>query len=220
MLESMYNILNERFSDSYQSWDHLVEFLGACYSPLLLLEIKDGFGWLLRDQRFTNKFRESFDPTLLSGDRHDHLGDMYLEKLTLPVESTHKDSYLSREHESKYMSRARLSHMDDSPLKILDPSAGTGRQLMAAQKRFPNGILFGVDTDIRALRIAYTNFSIHGISGYLLHADPNRHEIDIATESGRKNWSFANRWYSHMDELLPIEPKNLESGAIKEMPGE
>lgn len=84
---------------------------------------------------------------------------------------------------------------------VLDPAVGTGRLLMAAHKVAPNAILFGVDTDLRALRIAYTNFAIYNISGYLLHADGLKHEIDISTPPGLNNWQYANKWYSCMDKL-------------------
>ncbi len=84
---------------------------------------------------------------------------------------------------------------------VLDPAVGTGRLLMAAYKQVPGGLFFGVDTDLRALRIATTNFFIHDIPGYFLHADSLLHETDISTEEGRYNWQFANSWYSQIDRL-------------------
>ena len=96
----------------------------------------------------------------------------------------------------------------DKPVNVLDPVVGTGRLLMAAHKQAPNANLFGVDLDQRMVRIAFTNFAIHDISGYLLNADSLQHETDISTENGLYNWRFANRWNSNLDDLKPINYEN------------
>ena len=62
-------------------------------------------------------------------------------------------------------------------------------------------MLFGIDTDLRSLRIAFTNFAIHGIQGLLLHADTRIHDIEMDTDEGMFNWNFANKWYSNIDRL-------------------
>ena len=97
-------------------------------------------------------------------------------------------------------------------MNILDPAVGSGRLLMAAYKRAPHARLFGVDIDLRLVRIAFANFTIHKIPGYLLHADSLCHEIDIATEDGRNNWQHANRWYSCMDKLTPLSKSQNNTG--------
>ena len=77
-----------------------------------------------------------------------------------------------------------------------------------------DGLFFGVDSDLRLLRIAATNFYVHNIQGYLLHADGLIHETDISSEDGKYNWQFANSWYSNMDKLRPS--KYVRDGDVGE----
>lgn len=83
---------------------------------------------------------------------------------------------------------------------------------MAAHKTAPNALFFGVDVDLRALRIAFINFAIHGISGYLLHADSLAHDTDISTDDGIYNWHFANRWDSCMNKLKKTKSPDKREG--------
>jgi type I restriction-modification system DNA methylase subunit len=124
---------------------------------------------------------------------------MYLEKIVSKLD-TGRPLILPRMDKAEALARKTINKTDQ-PVKILDKTVGTGRVLMSAYKRAPNSMLFGVDNDLRALRIAFTNLAIHDISGYLLHADCEKHELDIANDDGWYNWQYANRWYSCMDKL-------------------
>ena len=95
---------------------------------------------------------------------------------------------------------------ENRPLNVLDPCVGTGRFLIGAHKYAPDANLFGVDIDLRALRIAFTNCAIHGIRAYFLHADSLVHEIDISKPDGIANWQYANKWYSSWDKLKTMAP--------------
>ncbi|MFH1372355.1 MAG: N-6 DNA methylase [bacterium] len=147
-----------------------------------------------------------YDPKILQSDYYDHLGDMYLEKIVSRSESTRKGIFLTPAEVAQMMASMTIEKTDRQ-VNVLDPAVGSGRLLMAAHKQAPRARLFGVDIDLRSLRIAFTNLAIHSISGYLLHADSLRHEIDIAKEAGQQNWQYANHWYSCMDQL-----KVLDSG--------
>ena len=101
----------------------------------------------------------------------------------------------------------------DEEISILDPAVGSGRLLLAAHKRAPKARLFGVDIDLRMLHIAYTNFAIHNISGWLLHADSLKHELDISTADGTYNWKHANSWKSQIDQLREMSPERKEEAS-------
>ena len=200
MLEDMYSLLNNKYSDSVKAWDSLIEFLAVDNCGSLIYQLDHKFEWLFEDSELSRTLMKTYDPELLRSDYYDHLGEMYLEKIIGKKESERKGLYLTPMNVAESMAAMTIKETDKA-LNILDPAVGTGRLLMAAHKRAPNGLVFGVDIDLRALRIAFTNFAIHGISGYLLHADSLRHEIDISIKDGRSNWQFANKWYSSMDQL-------------------
>lgn len=208
MLENMYDKIQARVHDRPRSWDYLVEFLAASNSPFLFRNITHRLDWLLRDSISVDSLSKAYDAQLLHSDYHDHLGSMYLEKLVTETEAQKRGQFLTPENVADMMAQMTIPK-SDRPVNILDPAVGSGRLLMAAHKQAPNARLFGVDTDLRMIRIALTNFAIHGIQGYLLHGNSLEHQIDIATEDGRDNWQYANRWDSHIDKLKPShQPSN------------
>ena len=209
MLETMYGVLNRKFNDSVKAWDSLVEFLAADNCAPLLYQLDHKFEWLFEDSRLAEELMKTYDVQLLRSDYYDHLGEMYLEKIVSTTEAARKGLFLTPMNVAETMAAMTVGESKE-PLKILDPAVGTGRLLMAAHKRAPNSMLFGVDLDLRALRIAFTNFAIHNISAYLLNADSLLHEIDISKEEGRRNWRYANRWYSCTDKLNPASKESAE----------
>ena len=207
MLDRMYDTLTAKFHDSYKAWDHLVEFLAVDNCGSMLFQMDHKFEWLFEDRGLTEKLMNIYDPKILRSDYYDHLGEMYLEKVISSNQAQRQGQFLTPMHVAQ-MTAAMTIGETDKPVRVLDPCVGTGRMLMAAHKQAPNAKLFGVDLDQRMVRIAFTNFAIHDISGYLLHADSLQHETDLSTEEGRYNWQFANRWHSSLDELKPINYKN------------
>ncbi|MHA1823538.1 MAG: hypothetical protein ACTSXM_06745, partial [Promethearchaeota archaeon] len=172
------------------------------HSSLVLLDLKHNFEWFTKDKKLIDNLNFFYKPNLLKSDYYDHLGDMYAEKilplnpskwLLTPLDLTNK---LANDIVNE---RSQLS------FKLLDSMVGSGRLLMAIFKKAPDSLLFGVDNDIRVLRIAQTNFFIHNIPALLLNADSAVHETDIAKPEGYFNWQYANRWHSHKDKLKPKE---------------
>ncbi len=212
MLESMYDLLTGKFHYSVKSWDNFVEFLAVDNCGSLFLQLDHKFEWLFEDSKLANSLMQTYDPELLRSDYYDHLGEMYLEKLVGTRQAQERGQFLTPMNVADSMAAMTIGQTD-KPVRVLDPCVGTGRLLMAAHKQAPNALLFGVDVDLRALRIAFTNFAIHGISGYLLHADSLLHDTDISTDVGRHNWEFANRWYSCMDQLEALKGKGQDKNA-------
>lgn len=203
MLESTYGLFQQKFQDSYSAWDRFIEFLAVDHNPLLFRQIDHKFEWLFDDSELIKKLEHSYNPQLLGSDYYDHLGDMYLEKVVSKYRVQRLGQFLTPESVADMLAQMTIEKTDE-PVNILDPAVGSGRLLMAAHKVAPNSRLFGVDNDLRMIRLAMTNFAIYRIHGYLLHADSLRHEIDIGTPAGRDNWRYANRWQSQMHKLQPI----------------
>lgn len=215
MLESLYGVFAEKFNCQTLAWDRFVEFLAADNHASLIYEIRHTFRWLHGHASFADKVLKVYDNKLLKSDYYDHLGEMYLEKIVSESQAKRKGLFLVSSQTADSLAQKAIPETDER-LRILDPAMGTGRLLMAAHRRAPKAFLFGVDSDLRSLRIAYTNFAVHDISAYLLHADSSRHETDISTQDGKYNWGYANNWYSCMDRLRPIcnTQRGVSGGAL------
>jgi type I restriction-modification system DNA methylase subunit len=203
MLEDMYGLFYEKYKDPIKSWDSMIEFIAIDNSASLIWQLNDKFKWLYENSNLVEKIMKIYDYKLLQSDFHDHLGDMYIEKIISNNRPLRKGLDLNQTNISDFLTRVSVREKDD-PTTILDPEVGTGRLLMAVYKKVPNSIVFGADSDLRALRIAYANFAIHDIDGYLLHADHLKHELDRNTKNGKYNWRYANSWHSHFHKLRPL----------------
>ena len=210
MLERMYSLLSSKFHDPVKAWDSLIEVLAVDNCGGLIFQLDHKFEWLFEDVSFARRLIKTYDSELLRSDYYDHLGEMYLEKVVDKKKAQGKGLYLMPMPDTETAAVVNVIETDKTRT-ILDPAVATGRLLMAVHKMTPNSKLFGVDVDLRALRIAFTNFAIHSISGYLLHADSLKHEIDINNEDGISNWHYANRWYSCMDKLKEARSKGFAS---------
>lgn len=200
MLERTFSIVAEKFQDKVLSWDRLVEFIAVNSDVTLIDQIGGKFGWLFGDKNFAKRVLESYDYQLLKSDYFDHLGLLYAEKVAPYVLSRSRSMQSPAEVVS--LVRSAIPYTRDM-ISILDPHVGTGQTLMEAYKSAPNGVFFGVDPDIRMSRISMTNLALHNIRGFILCADPDIHEIDVAVENGRRNWNYANKWNDHTAKLLP-----------------
>lgn len=211
MLENMYEVLTGKFHDPYKAWDHFIEFLAVDNCGSLLYQLNHKFEWLFEDSWLADKLMKIYDPEVLRSDYYDHLGEMYLEKLVGTRQAQERGQFLTPMNVAESMAAMTIGQTD-KPIRVLDPCVGTGRLLMAAHKTAPNALLFGADIDLRALQIAFANFAIHGISGYLLHADSLVHDTDISTDDGIYNWHFANRWDSCMNKLKKTKSTDKREG--------
>lgn len=206
MLKDVYSQIDRKFNNSLESWDRFIELLAVDRYAPIMYQLDHKFEWLFENPGLAKSLRASYDINLLISDFYDHLGEMYLEMIDSNKEMDKKGLYSTPSTVAKPMAAMTIKNTN-KPIKILDPAVGTGRLLMAAYKQAPNAVFFGVDSEIRLLRIAYTNFLIHDIKGYLLHANRLEHEIDISTEAGKYNWQYANEWNSHITELKLLEAK-------------
>ncbi len=214
MLERIYDLLTAKFHDRYKAWDHFIDFLATDNCGSLIHQLDHKFEWLFEDGRLADRLMKTYDPEKLRSDHYDHLGDMYLEKVVSSSQVEQQGQYLTPVPVAESMAAMTIGNTQDK-VNILDPCVGTGRMLMAAHKYAPNARLFGVDNDLRMVRIEFTNFAIHDISAYLLHADSLGHETDISTDDGLHNWQFANRWYYCMDKLKPIKGRSSDKSSIE-----
>ena len=204
MLDSMYEIFIDKFNDPVKAWDHFIEFLAVDNCAPLICQLENRFEWVFKDSKLVDNVIKTYNSNLLKSDYYDHLGDIYVEKIISKNEAKRKGIYITPQNAADVIGKISIQETD-RPLMVLDPAVGTGRLLMAAYKKAPKAALFGVDIDLRSLRIAFTNLAIHNISGYLLHADSLMHEIDISNERGRYNWQFANRWNTCIENLRPMK---------------
>ena len=206
--ENMYEILWRGFHDYTKAWDYLVDFLAVDNCPSLLNQLEHKFEWLFNNKELSDKLVSVYKPEVLKQDMRDHLGDLYVENQS-KLGRCFKGQFLTPDNVCDVMCRTTVGETDKQ-LNILDPAVGTGRFLLYAHRYAPNANLFGVDIDLKALRIAFTNCAIHGISAYFLHADSLVHEIDISKPDGIANWQYANRWYSCWDKLKNTKEKQTK----------
>jgi len=216
MLEQIYDIFTDKFKDRVVAWDYFIEFLAVDNCGSLLFQLDHKLEWFVKDIEFSSAVLRIYNPDLLRADYYDHLGEMYLEKVVSQGKNKNTLGLISiRDAADKV--KSVLSHTDKQ-IKIMDPSAGTGRLLMAAFKQAPNALLFGIESDLRLYRIAFTNFVILNIPVYLLHADSSIHESDLSTKKGKHNWKYANKWYSYIDQLQLIKNVDLSKAHQNKKP--
>jgi type I restriction-modification system DNA methylase subunit len=208
MYQEMYDILYRRFHHHEKTIDALTEFIAVDNCPALLNQLDHKLEWVYDDPELCQSLDSVYNLDLLKADAYDYLGDLYLGKQRND-ERKHKGQYLLPERVVGHINGIVISKTDEK-VNILDPYVGTGRFLISAHKYAPNANLFGVDIDLRALRIAFTNCAIQNIKAYLLHADNLVHEIDVSKADGSYNWQFANRWYSCMDKLQKACPDRVD----------
>ena len=66
---------------------------------------------------------------------------------------------------------------EGSPVRIMDPTCGSGRLLIAAARRFPDGHFHGIDKDALCARMAAVNLSLFGLSGRIAVGDTLKMDI-------------------------------------------
>jgi len=161
MLETTYSIIEEKAERPLEAWDRFIDFLAVNEDFCLFMRLNHKFEWLFGDRELTKKLTQAYDPVLLRSDYHDHLGDMYRDKIQRTGLVDRRARALVSTNVADATVCANISETQHN-INILDENAGTGRILMAAHKRAPNAGLYGLEMDVRKLRIAYTNFAIPG----------------------------------------------------------
>lgn len=208
MLSNMHDLFTEKFHDPLKAWDSMLEFLAVDNNAALLLELDHKFEWLLNDKELSGQVHHAYNPELLTNSCHDHLGQFYSEKIASRYGKKTRGLELLTQSEADSLAKDALRGASRIP-RVLDPEVSTGRVLLAAHKLAPHGLFFGVESDLQLLRIAATNFYIHDVTGYLLHADNRLHDTDPSTDDGQYNWQFCNSWHSQMDKLrLSLRTRN------------
>lgn len=207
MLESTLELVEGRIPDRVQSWDNFLELVAVDSNGTLINGLNHRFEWLFGDKEFAKRVLKSYDYQLLKSDYFDHLGEIFAKRV-IPYLT---DSYSLQSMSDSVQFVQSSVRYTRNVISVLDKEARTGRLIMAAYKQAPNGVFFGVDSDIRMARIAMTNLGLFNIRGFILCADITKHEIDIAIDSGRKNWNRSNSWYDMKETLLPRVQCNEKS---------
>ncbi len=197
--EKMFDVFYRQFHDYNKAWDYMIDFITVDNCPPMLEQMDHKFEWYFEDEEFASKIKDVYDLQLLKSDRHDYLGDLYVDNQSQLTKSF-KGQYLTPDNVIEAIVQMTVGETENE-VNILDPCVGTGRFLIIANKYAPNANLFGVDIDLRALRIAFANCALHNISARFLHANSLKHETDISRPEGIYNWQYANRWDSCWDEL-------------------
>lgn len=200
MLENLYDEFHNKFKDKTKAWDRYLEFIALDNNINLIKQLHHNNEWLYNDKKFIENISKTYDANLLKSDYYDHLGEIYTERILSKNKQNNKDYFLTP-MQTAFDAVKRDIPESNKELKIFDALTNTGRLLMAAYKQAPNSLLFGVEKDNRLLRIAFTNFLIHDISGYFLNANPDVHEVDISKKDGFHNWTHANTWNSQINKL-------------------
>lgn len=215
VFDDLLNVFQRHFHGWNEGWDKMIEFVCVDNCPAMVVYLDHQFEWYFDDKEFTEKVNSVYNMEslkIIKADFKDHLGDMYVENQSR-LSKSYKGQYLTPENVVEMICKMTIQETED-PINILDPATGTGRFLMYAHKQAPNARLYGVDIDMRALRIAFTNCAIHNISAMFLNADSLIHDTDIAHEEGRYNWQFANKWEPSWDKLKTYAARP-ESSPIK-----
>lgn len=201
MLEKTFDCFSYAFSNPKTAWDRFLEFVLADHAYGMARQFNPDLEWLFTNEHLRSNLHRAYQRLVFTQDTYDHLGDLYVERLvrTGIVEGQVE---LPKERTVEGMA-TMLATQCEYGQQVLDPAAGTGRLLLALRKAAPSCIPFGVEKNLDLVRIALTNFAIHAVPGFILHADSGKHEIDLASATGQANWSYANSWVSHWDSLHP-----------------
>lgn len=200
MLEDTLEVFAQKFTKPLAVWDKFIEFVAAQSRASVFLELDHKFEWLFADLTFARSVENTYDQTLLKSDYYDHLGELYSDLCQKELGSGNRSSRPLPYSAVENIAKIGVETTQECK-RIFLPNADTGRIIMAVHKQTPNAFLFASEKDLRRYRIAYTNLCIHDIYAAIVHADYETHELDIATEAGRENWQFANRWSAQTDNL-------------------
>ncbi len=202
MLEDILHVFTDKFKEPLVSWDRFIEFIATEARGSLFYKVDHKFEWLHADRDFSERVLRLHDSELLASDYYDHLGDLYTEYCSTNFRSDFRKPRIAPYAVVENMAKTFIKETD-AVKSVFVPYASTGRLMMVAQRIAPNILLFGSESDLRLYRIAFANLCIHNIHAALINADHEVYELDIATETGRKNWAFANGWYAPTNYLHP-----------------
>jgi type I restriction enzyme M protein len=88
--------------------------------------------------------------------------------------------------------------------RVLDPSCGSGRTLLAAHVRAPGNEMYGQDLDPICAKMCAINMAIHGCAGYVVCGDTIRMTAD---------WAYRVNPWPHMmmrlPHIIPVQNPNM-----------
>ncbi|WP_417685268.1 class I SAM-dependent methyltransferase [Roseibium sp.] len=96
---------------------------------------------------------------------------------------------------------------------VLELGCGTGRNLIAAARRYPSARFYGVDISSHMLETARANIARAGLSGRILLAKGDASDPGAADVFGVR--AFDRVFYSYTLSMIPVWREALEAGASR-----
>lgn len=135
--------------------------------------------------------RAVFNVELLQGDVWDWFGELAkelgIEKEVPGTSILRSEAKLFRDSFAKTTAK-HLGGIQDNP--VIDPMTGTGRVILAHHEWRDQIIIYGYEKHKVSYRVALLNSFIYGMNVFILHSDPDCHDLSINS----KNWLSANQW--------------------------
>jgi type I restriction enzyme M protein len=174
---------------------------------------------------------KAYEPRVGDGQWCDALGDVYME-LSSVYKSQAMGQYFTPSNVCDMM--ALITGCQGTCNRILDPTCGSGRMLLAHHAKFPGNFYFGEDLDFLCTKMALLNFCVNGVQGEVVHhnaltePDSFRHAyritlhrgLPIVTELKQAEESYVCRfWMQRLQEVQKTNQDNGEEGekAAREM---
>ena len=109
----------------------------------------------------------------------DVLGDVYE---SFGMQSENFGQHFTPHSASESMAELQMTTQsgdddEDSAARIMDPTCGSGRLLIAAARRFPDGHFHGIDKDGLCAKMAAVNLSLFGLTGRIAVGDTLKMDI-------------------------------------------
>jgi len=204
MYSRMLEVLYRHLHDWRLAWDRMIEFVAADWHGAFIVgQLGDDALWLFEDRELMQKLIAVYDLDLVKSDMDDALGELYCNNQGVQG-ARWKGQFLTPMNVCRMMALMTMPGHDDErrdePLRVLEPAVGTGRMIIAAAEVCPEAYFYGVDVDIRALRIAFLNCSFRKVHGFFLHADALRHDTRLCSPNWKNaNWLWQDRWGKLLD---------------------
>jgi type I restriction-modification system DNA methylase subunit len=111
----------------------------------------------------------------------DVLGQIYTDEIT----RGENGQFFTPTHVCELMARLNCPDVTQEPLRYADPACGSGRTLIAVQKRVPNGWYLATDIDARCCKMTALNMLFRNASGIVVHGNSLSLETWRAWETKR-----------------------------------
>jgi hypothetical protein len=199
--EKMFARIYESSKDYRKTWNHLIEFIMLNSYPPFFFMVEHKFEWLFDTSNLANDLMKIWNQELLKSDNHDYLGELLIKyKKELGYQYRKEILELSDETTEQFEEEFREKK---GKVNILIIGTKTGRSLLKIHEINPNIVIYGIEKDLKLYRITFANCALHGIDFHILCCNPLKHAFDNATENGKHNWQYTNRWYPYWSKLKP-----------------